>query len=100
VCCGSKPDARFGPLAVSIVQDSAFETQYLSRFRLDSGGALSGYAAAAGTPYPWLPRRKRKERHPEGAAPLRGYFSYTKCARRFCCQHSSVCSVQKGRSLP
>ena len=29
-----------------------------------------------------------------------GYCAATKCARRFCCQHSSVCSVQKGRSLP
>ena len=28
------------------------------------------------------------------------YFAITRCARRFCCQQVSLCSVQNGRSLP
>src|SRR5258706_8511937 len=28
------------------------------------------------------------------------YFEYTKCPRRFCCQHCSLDSVQNGFSLP
>jgi len=36
------------------------------------------------------------------AAPMinSAYGWYTKCARRFCCQHDSVLSVQNGFSLP
>lgn len=43
-----------------------------------------------------------KKRAAQGRPLLEGlrYFEYTRWPRRFCCQHWSLCSVQKGFSLP
>src|SRR5208337_4810322 len=42
--------------------------------------------------------RRDQRRRPDDQQ--RRYGWYTKCARRFCCQHDSVLSVQNGFSLP
>jgi hypothetical protein len=85
----------------SMVQDTAFETQ-LSFKVPPCPVAHRDCAAVTGFSPTETENLLNKNMESGGwtTAHQTNYFSYTKCPRRFCCQHASFSSVQKGRSLP